>query len=56
ISLRLGGRDVDVRVSTMPSSNGERVVLRLLDKQAGRLQVSHLGMGDVCDQHMRELI
>src|SRR5690606_13673157 len=38
ISLRLGGRDVDVRVSTMPSSNGERVVLRLLDKQAGRLQ------------------
>ncbi|WP_297763640.1 type II secretion system ATPase GspE [uncultured Alcanivorax sp.] len=56
ISLRIGGRDVDVRVSTMPSSNGERVVLRLLDKQAGRLQLSHLGMGDVCDQHMRELI
>ena len=46
ISLRLGGRDVDVRVSTMPSSNGERVVLRLLDKQAGRLQLAHLGMGD----------
>ncbi|MEQ3636951.1 type II secretion system ATPase GspE [Alcanivorax sp.] len=56
ISLRLGGRDVDVRVSTMPSSNGERVVLRLLDKQAGRLQVSHLGMGETCDAHMRELI
>ena len=56
ISLRLGGRDVDVRVSTMPSSNGERVVLRLLDKQAGRLQVSHLGMGEVCDNLMRELI
>ena len=47
---------VDVRVSTMPASNGERVVLRLLDKQAGRLQVSHLGMGDTCDAHMRELI
>ncbi|KZY31501.1 type II secretion system protein GspE [Alcanivorax sp. HI0083] len=56
ISLRIGGRDVDVRVSTMPASNGERVVLRLLDKQAGRLQVSHLGMGDTCDAHMRELI
>jgi general secretion pathway protein E len=56
ISLRLGGRDVDVRVSTMPSSNGERVVLRLLDKQAGRLQVAHLGMGELCDAHMRELI
>ena len=56
ISLRLGGRDVDVRVSTMPSSNGERVVLRLLDKQAGRLQLGHLGMGDQCYQLMRGLI
>ncbi len=54
--MRIGGRDVDVRVSTMPASNGERVVLRLLDKQAGRLQVSHLGMGETCDAHMRELI
>ena len=52
ISLRIGGRDVDVRVSTMPASNGERVVLRLLDKQAGRLQLGHLGMGDVCYQEM----
>lgn len=32
ISLRIGGRAVDVRVSTMPSSHGERVVMRLLDK------------------------
>src|SRR5699024_1206051 len=56
ISLRLGGRDVDVRVSTMPSSNGERVVLRLLDKQAGRLQLGHLGMGQVCYQEMMEQI
>jgi general secretion pathway protein E len=56
ISLRLGGRDVDVRVSTMPSSNGERVVLRLLDKQAGRLQLSHLGMGNTSYQLIRELI
>ena len=56
ISLRIGGRDVDVRVSTMPASNGERVVLRLLDRQAGRLQVSHLGMGETCDAHMRDLI
>ncbi len=44
ISLRLAGREVDVRVSTMPSSSGERVVLRLLDKNAVRLDVSHLGM------------
>ena len=44
IALRIGGRAVDVRVSTMPSSHGERVVLRLLDKQAGRLDVTCLGM------------
>ena len=56
ISLRLGGRDVDVRVSTMPSSNGERVVLRLLDKQVGRLQLAHLGMGAGTYQGMDELI
>ncbi len=44
IGLRIGGREVDVRVSTMPASNGERVVLRLLDKNAGRLQLHRLGM------------
>jgi general secretion pathway protein E len=44
ISLRVAGRAVDVRVSTLPSGNGERVVLRLLDKQAGRLELGHLGM------------
>lgn len=44
ISLRVAGRPVDVRVSTIPSGHGERVVLRLLDKQAGRLNLEHLGM------------
>lgn len=44
ISLRIGGRAVDVRVSTMPSSHGERVVLRLLDKNQARLDLASLGM------------
>ena len=44
ISLRIAGRAVDVRVSTLPSGHGERVVLRLLDKKAGRLDLEHLGM------------
>ena len=44
ISLRVAGRPVDIRVSTLPSGHGERVVLRLLDKQAGRLNLEHLGM------------
>jgi len=44
ISLKVAGRAVDVRVSTLPSGHGERVVLRLLDKQAGRLDLGQLGM------------
>ncbi len=44
ISLRIAGRAVDVRVSTVPAGHGERVVLRLLDKQAGRLDLEQLGM------------
>ncbi|TYK67456.1 type II secretion system protein GspE [Colwellia echini] len=47
ISLRIGGRAVDVRVSTMPTGHGERVVLRLLDKNAARLDLKELGMTDV---------
>ena len=44
ISLRIGTRAVDVRVSTLPSAHGERAVLRLLDKSAGRLSLEALGM------------
>ena len=45
ISLRINNRAVDVRVSTLPSNHGERVVLRLLDKQAGRMDLENLGNG-----------
>tara|TARA_Y100001935_G_scaffold25911_1_gene19302 strand:- start:331 stop:1815 length:1485 start_codon:yes stop_codon:yes gene_type:complete len=44
ISLAIAGRSIDIRVSTIPSGHGERVVMRLLDKQAGRLEMSSLGM------------
>ncbi|MBF0424400.1 MAG: type II secretion system ATPase GspE [Magnetococcales bacterium] len=44
ISLRIAGRAVDVRVSTIPTGHGERVVLRLLDKKAGILSLEELGM------------
>jgi general secretion pathway protein E len=44
IALRIAGRPVDVRVSTLPTGHGERVVLRLLDKSAGRLELQKLGM------------
>lgn len=49
IAVRIAGRTVDVRVSTLPSNHGERVVLRLLDKEGGRLDLADLGMsqGDI---------
>ena len=48
ISLRIGGRAVDVRVSTLPSAHGERAVLRLLDKGESKFTLEGLGMsGDV---------
>ncbi len=44
ISVRLAGHAVDIRVSTIPSSFGERVVLRLLDQAAGQLNLEQLAM------------
>lgn len=44
ITLRVGGKPVDVRVSTLPTGHGERAVLRLLDKEGGRLDLQQLGM------------
>ena len=46
MSLRVAEHPVDVRVSTLPTQHGERVVLRLLDKQSARLNLSLLGMPD----------
>ena len=46
IALKLGDRQVDVRVSTLPTGAGERVVLRLLDQEAARLDLATLGMSD----------
>jgi len=56
IGLKIAGRPVDVRVSTLPSSHGERVVLRLLDKQAGRLDLAELGMDEKTRSRMEALV
>jgi general secretion pathway protein E len=56
ISLRIAGRAVDIRVSTIPSGHGERVVLRILDKQAGRLDLGALGMVPEIEALIDELI
>lgn len=44
ISLALGGKALDVRVSTLPSRAGERVVMRILDKDQAGLRLEDLGM------------
>jgi general secretion pathway protein E len=46
ISLKLGDKSVDVRVSTLPTGSGERVVLRLLDKDSAKLDLAVLGLAD----------
>jgi type II secretion system protein E (GspE) len=56
IATKLGGRAVDLRVSTIPSSFGERVVMRLLDKSAGRLNLVDLGLPDAQLQTLKGLL
>ena len=56
ISLRVAGRPVDVRVSTIPAGRGERVVLRLLDKQAGKLDLAQLGIDEATRARLEDLI
>ena len=46
ISLMLGGRSLDVRVSTLPARAGERVVMRILDQDQARLGLEDLGLTD----------
>lgn len=46
ISVKIAGHAVDIRMSTIPSAHGERVVLRLLDKQAGQLELNQLAMNE----------
>ncbi|MBL0422735.1 Flp pilus assembly complex ATPase component TadA [Ramlibacter sp. AW1] len=53
ISLRIGTRAVDVRVSTLPSAHGERAVLRLLDKTESKLSLESVGMtGDTLSRFL----
>ena len=47
MSLALGGKTLDVRVSTLPARGGERVVLRILDKDQAGLTLDQLGMDEV---------
>ncbi|MFK7829221.1 MAG: type II secretion system ATPase GspE [Congregibacter sp.] len=56
ISVRIAGHAVDIRMSTLPSAYGERVVLRLLDKQSGQLELKQLAMPANVQQNFRQAL
>ncbi|MGC8991362.1 MAG: GspE/PulE family protein, partial [Verrucomicrobiia bacterium] len=56
ISLTIGGRQVDMRVSTLPTQFGESVVLRVLDRSAMQLEMENLGFPKFIYDYMSEAI
>ena len=56
INLKIGGHAIDVRVSTLPSNHGERIVMRILDKNTAQLDLALLGMPQDTLLSMRKLI
>ena len=56
IAIKVANRPVDIRVTTLPSGHGERVVMRILDKQAGRLDLLQLGMAQNDQQRLSNII
>ena len=56
IALKLGGRHFDVRVSTLPSRAGERVVLRILDRDAAGLSLDVIGMSEKAEDVLKEAL
>jgi general secretion pathway protein E len=56
ISVRVAGHAVDIRMSTIPSVHGERVVLRLLDKQAGQLELAQLRMNGGTEENFKKAL
>jgi general secretion pathway protein E len=56
IRIKLAGRDIDIRLSTIPTTFGERIVMRLLDKTATLLDLSEIGMGPQTLQGMESVI
>jgi general secretion pathway protein E len=56
IGLTLGRKTLDVRVSTLPSRAGERVVLRILDKDTAGLSLEKLGIHGAAEQVLREAL
>ena len=56
ISIRVGGHEVDLRISTMPTIYGEGVVIRILEKGSIILDLGHLGMAPEIEKNFKDLI
>ena len=56
IKIKVAGKDIDIRLSTVPTSHGERIVMRLLDKSAVLQDLSHIGMGASVLSNINELL
>ncbi|NNB87895.1 type II secretion system ATPase GspE [Corallococcus exiguus] len=56
IRIKLAGRDIDIRLSTTPTSFGERIVMRLLDKTATLLDLAEIGMSQQVLGNMQAVI
>jgi general secretion pathway protein E len=56
IEIKVGDKNIDIRVSTLPTVYGERVVLRLLDKSSKMLELHELGIADAYLSDIRKLI
>jgi MSHA biogenesis protein MshE len=55
-NIKVNGRNIDVRLSTMPIQYGESVVMRLLDQSGGALGLQHLGMPEVITERFRKVL
>jgi len=56
ISLRIGGREIDIRVSDVPTAHGERLVLRLLEKTTNSLNLNDIGLSPHDIKSMERII
>jgi len=55
-TLRIGDGEVDVRISTVPTTNGERIVMRLLDKSARLYTLAEIGLTPENEAMLREYL
>ena len=56
IQLKIGGKPIDLRVSTLPTSYGESVVLRILDRSVVNLDLNSLGISQAVLDKLRDII